>query len=89
MQFNSNCTVHFFTSMGSISKSVLCFSSTETPSTSRIKITKKHTMLKIGDTEHLIVRFCPDREVNDLTWSSAAENIAKVDSNGKVTGTGI
>jgi hypothetical protein len=89
IQTSLNYEKQLLSSNGSMPEYISCLSSTETPSTSSMKITKKHTMLKVGDTEQLVVRFSPDKEVNDLTWSSAAENIAKVDSNGKVTGTAI
>ena len=46
-------------------------------------------MLKVGDTEQLFIRIFPDKKVSDLTWSSSAKNIAKVDNKGKVTGIAI
>lgn len=89
IQSNSNCEKQPLTFVGNIPEAVLCFSSIETSSRSSMKITKEYTILKVGDTEQLVVRFSPDTEVNDLTWNSAAENIVKVDSNGRITGTGI
>lgn len=89
MQVNYSCKKQPLTFMGSLLKSVLYFSSIETPSVTSMKITKEHTMLKVGDIEQLIVRVSPNKEVNDLTWKSANENIVKVDIKGKITGIGI
>lgn len=89
LQFHLNSKKQLLISNNSISESVLCFSNTAALSKSDMKISKKHTILKVGDWEQLTVTFSSDKEVNDLTWSSSDENVVTVDSNGKITANNI
>lgn len=89
IQLNSNYKNLCLSYINIVPKSVSCSLEMDAPSETNIKLTKKHTMLKIGDTEQLIVKSYPNKENTELLWSSTDNNIVNVDNYGKIVGTGI
>ena len=59
----------------------------------KVKITKKHTMLKVGLMEEIIVKINPNlsKQINkgNLIWKSSNEDIVEVNMEGKIFGKNI